>query len=317
MKVLVSGATGLLGSSLVPAIAQDGHDVVRLTRNPRRAGDVRWRPGSGHPDGEALPAEAFEEVDAVVHLAGENIAGGRWNRARKERIRASRVDGTSLIARQIAASAEGGPKILVCASAIGFYGDRGDETVDEESPVGRGFLADVCQAWEAAAQPARDAGIRVVHLRFGGLLSPDGGMLGKMLTPFKLGLGGVVGSGNQWMSWLSLDDAVGVIRHALATEALEGPVNAVTPHALRNRAFTKTLGHVLGRPTVAPMPAVMARLAFGEMADELLLASTRVAPTRLLASGYAFRWPKLETALRHLLASPSRNTGSGDEHAAS
>lgn len=304
MNVLVSGATGLLGSALTPTLARDRHDVVRLTRRPSRAGDVGWNPGGGRPDDEALAPAALEGVDVVVHLAGESIASGRWTQARKEHIRASRVDGTSLLARRIAAHADR-PKILVCASAIGYYGSRGNETVDEGSPAGTGFLAKVCQAWEAAAAPARDAGVRVVHLRFGGLLTPAGGMLGKMLTPFKLGLGGVVGSGEQWLSWLSMDDAVAVIRHALVTDDLEGPVNAVTPHAVRNRVFTKSLGRVLARPTVALMPALMARLAFGEMADELLLASTRVAPTRLLASGYRFRWPELEPALRDLLDSPA------------
>ena len=310
MKVLVSGATGLLGSALVRALTDDGQTVLRLTRRPSRDGDVGWDPAIGRSDAEAidpgaLGPDGWAGVDAVVHLAGENIAGGRWTRARKARIRDSRVDGTSWLARQLAVQ-EAGPRVMVCASAIGYYGDRGEQALDEQSTAGTGFLADVCQAWEAAAAPAREAGVRVAHLRFGGLLARAGGMLAKMLPPFRLGVGGVVGSGDQWLSWLALEDAVGIIQHVLDTPGLDGPINAVTPQAVRNRTLTRTLGRVLGRPTRVPLPATVARWAFGELADELLLASTRVVPGRLQESAYAFRWPELEPALRHLLDRPAR-----------
>jgi len=241
-----------------------------------------------------------EEPDAVVHLAGENIAAGRWTERQKARIRDSRVKGTRLLCDLLARYSPP-PKALVCASAVGYYGDRGDEILKEESASGSDFLSDVCGEWEAATQTAVERGIRVVNLRIGVVLSPLGGALAKMLTPFKLGAGGVIGSGRQYMSWIALDDAVRAFHFALTNQSLHGPVNAVAPNAVTNRDFTRTLGRVLSRPTVFPMPAFAARLAFGEMADALLLASTRVQPARLLAGGFTFRYPDLEGALRHLL----------------
>ena len=295
MRIGVTGATGLVGSALLPLLKGAGHDAVGLRRGDAdAAGAPSWDPSTGRV------AVGDGPLDAVVHLAGENIAGGRWNAARKARIRDSRVEGTSALCRGLAAL-DPPPATLVAASAVGFYGDRGDERLDESSPAGSGFLADTCQAWEAAAAPALEAGIRVVHLRIGIVLTPAGGALGQMLLPFKLGVGGVIGSGRQFMSWIALDDVVAAVLHAVRTEGLEGPVNAVAPHAVTNAEFTKTLGRVLRRPTILPMPAFGTRLAFGEMADELLLGGARVEPSRLLETGLDFGHPRLEGALRHLL----------------
>ena len=257
--------------------------------------DVPWDPAAGQID-----AAALEGVDAAVHLAGENIASGRWTSSKKRRILESRVQGTRTLCDGLA-RLTCPPKALICASAIGYYGSRGDEVLTEESGPGTGFLADVCRAWEAAAEPAEKRGIRVVRLRIGVILSPAGGALAKMLLPFKLGAGGKIGDGKQYMSWIALDDLVVAIHHALVTESLSGPVNGVSPYPVANADFTRTLGRVLARPTLFPMPAFAARLAFGEMAKETLLASTRVDPARLRASGYKFRHPELEGALRHLL----------------
>ena len=297
MKVLLSGSSGLVGSALVPFLTSGGHQVVRLVRSQPRAegSEVRWDPEAGDID-----AAGLKGLDAAVHLAGESIAAGRWTAAKKARILESRVKGTRLIAEALA-GLEQPPKVLVSASAIGYYGDRGEETLREESGSGSAFLSEVCRQWEAATEPATAAGIRVVNLRFGIILSLTGGALPRLLTPFRLGVGGRLGSGRQFMSWIAIDDVIGVILHALTTEALRGPVNAVVPQPVTNREFTKTLGRVLGRPTLFPLPAFAARLAFGEMADELLLASQRVEPARLTASGYQFRFPDLESALRHLL----------------
>jgi uncharacterized protein (TIGR01777 family) len=256
---------------------------------------VRWDPILGTIDQAGL-----EGHDAVVHLAGENIAGGRWNDRQKKAIRDSRLHGTQLVCDALS-KLRNPPKTLVCASAVGFYGDRGDEILDEKCSVGAGFLAEVCRDWEAATESVRLRGMRVVNLRFGMVLSPAGGALQKMLLPFKLGLGGIIGSGRQYWSWIEIDDAVGAILHALTHDQLAGPVNAVAPNPSTNRDFTKTLGQVLNRPTVLPLPAFAARLALGQMADDLLLASARVVPQRLEETGYAFRYPQLESALRHLL----------------
>jgi len=297
MKVLLSGSSGLVGSALVPVLTGGGYEVVRLVRSQPgpETSEVRWDPETGSIDGAGLKG-----VDAAVHLAGESIAAGRWTAARKARILESRVRGTRLLAETLAGLEEP-PKALVSASAVGYYGDRGEETLREESGSGSAFLSEVCRQWEAATEPAAAAGIRVVNLRFGVILASAGGALPRLLTPFRLGVGGTLGSGKQFMSWIALDDVIGAILHALTTEALRGPVNAVAPQAATNREFTKTLGRVLGRPTLFPMPACAARLAFGEMADELLLASQRVEPAKLLASGYQFRFPDLESALRHIL----------------
>jgi len=294
MKIAVTGSTGLVGSTLLPFLTTGGHRVLPLVRREGSAG-IRWDPANG-----TIEADKLEGCDAVVHLAGEGIAEGRWNDAKKKRIFDSRVNGTELIAQTLARLKDP-PKVLVCASAIGYYGDRGDEVMTEGSRVGNGFLPDVVEAWEKAADAAREAGIRVVHLRIGVVLAADGGALQKMLLPFKLGVGGVIGSGDQYMSWIAIDDVVGAIYHAINDGTLEGPVNTVAPQPVTNREYTKTLGSVLSRPTIIPVPAFGARLAFGEMADELLLSSTRVVPERLEASGYSFRFPELEPALRHIL----------------
>jgi uncharacterized protein (TIGR01777 family) len=297
MRVLVTGSSGLVGSALVPFLNSGGHRVTRLVRSKPRAAEAYalWDPEAG-----TIDASSLEGLDAVVHLAGESIAAGRWTAARKARILESRVKGTNLLTGTLAGLSQP-PKVLVSASAVGFYGDRGEEVLREESSSGSGFLAEVCRQWEAATAPAAQVGIRVVHLRFGMILSAKGGALQRLLLPFRFGLGGRLGSGRQFMSWVALDDIVGAIHHALTTEELQGPVNAVSPTAVRNAEFTRTLGRVLRRPAVFPLPAFAARLAFGQMADELLLASQRVEPARLLASSYQFRFPELEAALKHLL----------------
>lgn len=295
MHIMVTGASGLIGAALVPFLTGGGHRVTRAVRSQPKADEVHWSPEAGVIDSAKL-----EGLDAVVHLAGENIAEGRWTPEKKSRIRDSRVRGTRLVSQTLA-SLERKPRVFVCASAIGFYGDRGTEILTEESPAGSGFLADVCKEWEAATEPAAQAGIRVVNARIGIVLTPRGGALQKMLLPFKLGLGGVIGHGRQYWSWISIEDVIGAIHHAMTNDQLHGPVNLVAPRPVTNAEFTKTLGRVLSRPTLFPMPAFAAQLAFGEMADALLLSSARVEPTRLLESGYQFRHPDLEGALRHLL----------------
>jgi uncharacterized protein (TIGR01777 family) len=296
MHILVTGSTGLIGSALIPSLTADGHEVTRLLRSQPKPGEkaISWEPEAGRLDPKGL-----EGIDAVVHLAGENIAE-RWTAQKKTRIRDSRVKGTRLLSDTLA-RLEMPPKVLVCASAIGYYGDRGEELLTEASSPGRGFLAEVCQAWEEAAEPARRKGIGVVHLRFGMILSAAGGALAKMLPPFRLGIGGALGSGRQYISWIAIDDVIGAVHHALVSAGMSGPTNTVAPQAVTNQEFTRVLGKVLGRPTVLPMPAFAARLMFGEMADEVLLASARVQPTKLLSTGYVFRYPDLEPALRHVL----------------
>jgi len=298
MRVAISGASGLIGAALARASRQAGDRVSRLVR--RLSGDsddeILWRPAAG-----TIDATLLEGQEGIVHLAGENIAGGRWTRERKASIRGSRVAGTRLLSESLARMTHP-PAVLACASAIGYYGDRGDESLTEESPAGDGFLASVCRDWEAATEPARARGIRVVHLRFGVVLSPVAGALKSMLRPFQLGLGGRVGSGRQYMSWIHLQDAVDAVRHGLADAGVAGPVNIVSPQPATNAEFTGTLARVLSRPAVLPLPAAVARLALGEMADALLLASTRVKPGRLGETGFTFRFPALEGALRDLLA---------------
>jgi hypothetical protein len=295
LDVLVSGATGLIGSAIVSALREKEYRVRRLTRSGGSSKDaVAWDPLAGTIDTAGL-----EGVDAVVHLAGESVMG-RWTSAKKARIRNSRVQGTRLLSETIA-GLPGPPGVMVCASATGYYGDRGNELLREESDPGNNFLAGVCREWEAAADPARAAGVRVVHPRFGIVLSPEGGALGTTLPIFKLGGGGRIGSGRQYWPWIAVDDVVGATIHALDSESLSGALNVTVPDPPTNEEYTKTLGYVLGRPTVFPLPAPAARLALGQVADELLLASQRVEPARLRESGYSYRYPELEGALRYLL----------------
>lgn len=299
MKIAIGGSTGLVGGALVPFLTTGGHEVLRLTRGGTVPDDgtglISWNPAEGTIDSASL-----EGCDAVVHLGGHNIADGRWTEGMKRLIRDSRVESTSLLARTLAGLANP-PKVFVCASAIGYYGDRGQDVMDEDSTPGPSFLSETCREWEEATAVASEAGIRVVNLRIGVVLSPQGGALKKMLLPFQLGGGGIVGNGKQCWSWISLDDLPRIILHAIHNEGLSGPVNAVAPGTVDNREFTKTLGKVLRRPTLIPMPAFAVKLAFGEMGEELLLGSTKVVPTELQSSGYDFAWPDLEPALRHLL----------------
>jgi uncharacterized protein (TIGR01777 family) len=293
MRVAVSGASGLVGSALVPALEDGGHEVLRLVRRePVGAHEVGWDPAGGTVD-----AAALEGVDAVVHLAGESI-DRRWTAKRKDQIVVSRVRSTRLLAETVA---ELSPRpALVCASGVHYYGTSGDAVADESSPRGDGFLAGVVAAWEESAQPARDAGARVAHLRSALVLSRRGGALPRLVTPFRLGLGGRVGSGRQWWSWISLSDLVSAYRHAVEGD-LEGPANASAPGAVRNEEFVKALGSVLHRPTVLPLPAFAVRMAFGQMGEELLLGGRRVAPHVLERRGFTFAHPTLDGALAHEL----------------
>ncbi|HEX8457372.1 MAG TPA: TIGR01777 family oxidoreductase [Pyrinomonadaceae bacterium] len=301
MKIIVTGASGLIGSALVPVLIGRGNQVTCLVRGAARARradgarEVLWNPARGE-----LDAADLEGHDAAIHLAGDPIAEGRWTDEKKRRIRESRVEGTTLIAETLAKLKQP-PRVLLSASAVGYYGDRADEILTETSAPGIDFLSTVCREWEASTEAARVAGIRVVLLRFGVVLSGRGGALTKMLTPFKLGAGGKLGSGRQYMSWIAIDDAVGAILHALEHEELAGAVNVVAPGTLTNAEFTKALGGALGRPTVFAVPAFAARLAFGEVADAALLASQRAEPARLSSTGYAFKYPDIEGALKHVL----------------
>jgi uncharacterized protein (TIGR01777 family) len=294
-KVLVSGSSGLVGSALVPALVASGYDVKRLVRGKVTAPDqISWNPA------QPLPPQSVSGFDAVVHLAGESIVG-RWTEAKKLRIMDSRIPATRHMAAALSKAPQP-PQVFVCASAIGYYGDRGDEVLREDSPSGEGFTAELCRQWEAAAQSVAGAGIRAVQIRFGIVLSAAGGALRKMLPPFRIGVGGNVGNGRQWMSWIDRADIVGAVQHLLTTDSLNGPVNMVSPNPVRNTEFTKTLASALHRPAIFPMPAFAARLAFGEMADELLLASQRVEPSKLVSSGYKFQRPDLRSALQGILA---------------
>lgn len=296
-RILISGSSGFVGSALAQRLQADGHEVIRLVRSPPKEHEaaIQWNPAE-----QSIDASKLEGIDVIVHLAGENIAG-RWTERKKRAIRESRVKGTRTLATAVASLAAK-PQAFICASAVGYYGDRGDELLDETSSAGSGFLAEVVIEWENACEPARQGGVRVVNLRFGLILSPEGGALGQMLTPFKLGIAGVIGSGKQWWSWIALDDVIAVIDRALHDERMTGPINVVAPNPATNREFTKTLGSVLGRPTIAPMPAFAAKLAFGrEMAEETLLASTKVAPAKLREIGYEFQRPDLRQSLRGML----------------
>ena len=296
MRVLVSGSSGLVGSALVAALEGAGHAVRRLVRGRPREGDVWWDPAGG-----AIQHHGLEGLDAVVHLAGVGIAERRWTEDQKTRIRDSRVVGTALLARSLAGLASP-PRVLLSASAVGFYGDRGDETLTEESSAGLGFLAAVCGEWEAATAPAEAAGIRVVHLRSGIVQSGRGGSLRQVLPLFKAGLGGRLSTGRQYLSWVSVEDEVGAICHAIEAEAARGPLNLTSPHPVTNVEYTKTLARVLGRPAALPVPKAALSLVLGrELTRELVLVSQRVLPARLKALGYTFRHPRLEPALRALL----------------
>jgi uncharacterized protein len=305
MLVAVTGASGLIGSALTRRLRAEGHQVLRLTRSRPSAPDqVQWDPTAGR-----LDADALAKADAVVHLAAKNLGERlRWNARVKRELLESRVEGTALVARTMAdlAGRSGGPRVLVCASGVGYYGDRGDEVLTESSSPGSGFLAEVCMQWEAAADPAREAGLRVVHLRTGPVQDMAGGGLPKQALLFRLGLGGRLGSGRQWLSWTALGDIVGAYLHALTHDELDGPVNNAAPKPVTNAEFTATLARVLGRPAMLPVPAFAPRLVLGEAADEFLFVSQRALPVRLRETGYRFQFPELEQALRHTLKRPAR-----------
>jgi uncharacterized protein len=294
-RVLITGASGPIGAALLPSLEQAGADIVRMVRGPvRNSAQIPWDPTG------TLAPDAVSGFEAVIHLAGESVVG-RWTAAKKAAIRDSRVLGTRTIATALAQT-KSKPRVFVCASAVGFYGDHGDEILTEANPSGRGFLPEVCREWEAASRIAADAGIRTVNIRIGLVLSSKGGALGKMLPAFKLGLGGRMGPGTQWWSWIHIDDIVGAIHHAIRTTALSGPLNLVAPNPVQNATFTKVLASVLGRPAFFPVPAAALKLAFGTMAAaELFLASQRVAPEKLRTSGYSFHFEELRTALENLV----------------
>jgi len=294
--VLVTGASGLVGGRLVPSLLEDGRRVLAATRSPERA---RFGPGVEAVgwDGVSLPADLLGRCDALVHLAGEPLFGGPFNAARRRRVRDSRVDSTRALAAALAAlPADERPAVWLCASAVGFYGSRGDESLSEQAGPGRGFLAELCGDWEAATRPAAEAGVRVVSLRIGIALAREGGALALMRRPFALGLGGRLGDGQQWVPWIQLDDLVALLRFALDEESLSGPLNAVGPAPARNAELTSALSRVLRRPALIPVPGFAIRLALGELADELL-GSKRVLPERALAAGFRFAHPELEEAL--------------------
>jgi uncharacterized protein (TIGR01777 family) len=296
MRVIVTGSHGMIGSALIPALETAGHRVVRLVRGSPGPGEVHWDPAAG-----VLDVADLAGADSAVHLAGEGVATKRWTPEQKQRILDSRVKSTDLLSRRLV-ELDPRPSVLVAGSAVGVYGDRGDEELDEQSKAGTGFLAGLSQQWEAATAPAEEAGIRVVHIRTGIVLSPTGGALKKQLPLFKIGLGGRLGSGRQYQSWISLDDEVGAILFALTTPSLSGPVNLTSPNPVTNADYTKTLGAVLGRPTIFPVPRLgLASILGGEATDEMLLGGQRVLPRKLEEHGYEFMNPELEPALRALL----------------
>lgn len=299
MKILIGGSHGLVGTALIQSLEAQGHDIFRLVRRaPTSKTEVEWS-----PDRYSIALARIEGFDAVINLAGESIAEGRWTDDKKRRIRESRVKGTKLLGDALA-NLTVPPKTFVCASAIGYYGNRGDELLTETSAAGDNFLAKVCAEWEEATALATEKGIRVVNARFGVILDTNGGALKKMLPPFRMGVGGKIGSGRQWMSWIALDDVIGGIQFALANDSMKGPVNFVAPVPVTNAEFTKTLGKVLSRPTIFPIPAFAIKLLFGEMGEALLLGGQRVAPERLVAERFEFSYPQLERALVHILEKP-------------
>jgi len=294
MRVLMSGASGLLGVAVSQALEAQGSQVIRLVRKEAQADEISWQPG------KTLDPALVSGFDAVIHLAGESVVG-LLSAAKKQRIRDSRVLGTRTLADAVANAALK-PRVFLAASAIGYYGNRGDELLTETSPPGTGFLAETCREWEAAAAPVEKAGVRTLHMRIGVVLSKQGGALNKMLLPFRLGLGGRLGSGQQWMSWIHINDIVGAMLHLLSNEKISGPVNMTAPNPVRNTEFTSALGKTLARPTIFPVPEFALKLAMGEMAEEVLLGSQRVEPQRLEASGYNFKFRELRLALENLLS---------------
>lgn len=296
MKVVIAGASGFIGSHLVPYLRGKGHKVIRLVRSHIPSDDTAfWDPEKGVIDEDAL-----QSADAVINLSGENVADGRWSAEKKRRILSSRISSTLLLANTLA-KMQHPPKVFINSSAIGIYGNKWDEVVDEDSFPGVGFLADVCREWEKAAENAEASGIRVVLLRTGIVLAEDGGVLAKMLFPFKWGFGGKLGQGQQYMSWIDMDDMLEVFNFILTNESIRGKVNAVSPNPVKNEEFTEYLGAVLGRPTFFKVPETVIRLAFGEMADEMFLSSTRALPKRLMEAGFVFRYPSLHDSLSHIL----------------
>jgi len=295
MKILISGSTGFLGSALTKSLQAQRHHVHRLIRPPRIAhkNDILWGPIEGY-----IEKSKISGFDAVIHLSGENIAA-RWTNAKKKRIYDSRVNTTKLLAGTLA-KLSNPPKVFICASAVGYYGDRDDEILTEQSTSGKGFLAELCRDWEDAATPARNAGIRTVHLRFGMILHPTGGALKKMLPLFKLGLAGALGDGSQYWSWITLEDTIGAIEYILQNFSILGPVNIVSPNPVTNREFTKTLAHILKRPACLPVPKFLLKLTLGQFAQQTLLASTRATPPKLLQADFVYKYPGLQQALRRM-----------------
>ncbi|MFA6915332.1 MAG: TIGR01777 family oxidoreductase [Parachlamydiales bacterium] len=294
MKIAIAGASGLIGNRLIPFLESKGHRVTKIVRSASSNGEIHWDPSNHQID-----ATLLEGMDVIINLAGENIASGRWTEDRKKKILNSRIDGTRTLSEAVQ-KLQSPPQLFINASAIGIYGNRGNETLTEDSAPGAGFLADVCQQWEKAIVPLPHT--RVVMLRFGAVLDPNGGILGKMLLPFKIGLGGVIGGGEQYISWVDISDLLDVFEFVISNNMLTGPVNAVAPDPVTNYEYTKTIGEVLSRPTFFSMPEFVARFAFGEMADEMILCSEKVLPSKLTANGFSFKHPKLKQSLEHLLA---------------
>jgi uncharacterized protein (TIGR01777 family) len=302
MKILLSGSSGLIGSHIISNFDKKKYHLIRLVRNDKDISDdtIFWNPSKG-----ALDKSKLNGLDVVIHLAGENISSARWTRKQKEKITNSRVNTTSLLAKTLIELKES-PKLFICASATGYYGNRNDELLDEESTPGEGFLADVCKKWEAAANPVRKARIRTIHLRFGVVLSNKGGAFKKMLSPFKLGIGGIFGNGQQYMPWITIDDILGILEHVIQNKNITGSINVVTPNPIINSQYTKLLGELLSRPTILRIPAISLKILLGQMADELLLSSARVIPKKLIESGYQFKFPEIKSALVHLLTAGTR-----------
>lgn len=293
MKIAIAGATGFVGKKLVPFLEAKGHQVTKIVRSTPAAGEIAW-----NPENHEIDYRQLEGMDAIINLAGENIASGRWTAAKKEKILRSRIDATKTLSNAVQ-KMERPPQVYINTSATGIYGNRGSETLTESSKDGDGFLAEVCKQWEKAIVPLPHT--RVVILRFGAVLSAEGGMLGKMLIPFKIGLGGVIGNGQQYISWIDIHDLLNIFDFVINNNSVSGPINAVSPYPVTNFDYTKTMGKVLGRPTFFSMPEFVARFAFGEMADEMILSSEKVLPARLSAAGFVFQYPELEGSLKHLL----------------